>query len=87
MQGRRAAHTLACTRTHTHTLSSSPRDTMCYDWQIDLPTVCGCGATWQVEIGKWEAHFSLPLAEQKIRAFSSAEAVGGGGARGVQVVE
>lgn len=36
---------------------------------------CSCGATWQVEIGKWEAHFSLPSTEQKIKAFSSTEAM------------
>lgn len=60
---------------------------MCCDWQIDWPTDCGCGTTWQVEIGKWEAHFSLPSAEQKIKAFSSTEAIGRGGAQIVQVLE
>lgn len=58
---------------------------MCYDWEIDWPT--NCDATWQVEIGKWEAHFSLPSPKQKIKAFFSSEAVGRGGAQGVQVVE
>lgn len=71
---------------HAHTLLF-PHDTMCYDWQIDWPTDCGCGAPWQVEIGKWEAHFSLPSAEQKIKAFSSTEAIERGWAQGVQVVE
>lgn len=75
------------THTQAHAHSFPPHDTMCYDWQIDWPTDCGCGATWQVEIGKWEAHFSLPSAEQRFKAFSSAEAIGRGGARGVQVVE
>lgn len=60
---------------------------MSYDWQIDWPTNCGCGATWQVEIGKWEAHFSLPSTEQKIKAVSYTEAIGRGGARGARVVE
>lgn len=76
----------AHTHTHAHMLLF-PHDTMCCDWQIDWPTDCGCGATWQVEIGKWEAHFSLPSAEQKIKAFSSTEAIGRGGAQVVQVLE
>ena len=50
-----------------------------------------CGATWQVEIGKWVDQFSLPSIGQKIEALSlslSTEAIGGGGGeRGVQVVE
>lgn len=49
----------AHTRTHTHC-----------SCQIDSPTHCGC-KTWQVEIGKWEAHFSQPSSEQKIGAFFS----------------
>lgn len=73
--------------THTHAQTRLPHDTMRCDWQIDWPTDCGCGTTWQVEIGKWEAHFSLPSAEQKIKAFSSTKAIGRGGAQRVQVVE
>lgn len=75
------------TRPHTETHTPFPHSTMCYDWQIDWPTYCGCGKTWQVEIGKWEAHFSLPSAEQKIKAFSSTEAIARGGVQGVQVAE
>lgn len=72
--------------THIHRLLC-PCYTMCYDWQIDWPVGCGCGATWQVEIGKWEAHFSLPSAEQKIKTVSSSEAMQRGGAQGGRVVE
>lgn len=86
IQGQWAVLVLYDTHTDTYTLLF-PRNTMCYDWQIDWPTDCCCGASWQVEIGKWEAHFSLPSAEQKIKAFSSTEAIGRGGAQGVQVVE
>lgn len=84
-----AAHTKTRVRTptHTHTLSLFSCGTMGCDWQIDWPAYCGCGQTWQVEIGKWEAHFSLPLAEQKIKPFFTAEAIARGGAQGVQMAE
>lgn len=47
------------TLTHTHTATA----------KTDWPTRCSCRKTWQVEIGKWDAHFSQPSAEQKIGAF------------------
>lgn len=67
--------------THIHT------QTLSLIGKLTVPVGCGCGATWQVEIGKWEAHFSLPLAEQKIKAVSSSDAMQRGGAQGGQVVE
>lgn len=64
---------LTCPHRHVHCRHLFSHDTMCYDWQIDWPADWGCGATWQVEIGKWEEHFSLLSTEQKIKAVSSSE--------------
>jgi len=72
---------------HSRRLTRTPLPPRHYDWQIDWPADHCCGATWQVEIGKWEARFSLPSVAQRIKAVSSAEAIGRGGAQDAQVVE